>query len=1526
MRQKAATGIAAAALVGALVLPLVANPAAASASTRPPAARTGSPTSSGLLNPADPHFVGSVPHLPRGAVRLGPMNSSASLNLDVSLIPAHHQELAQFLQDLYSPGNPQYHKFLAPGQFAQAYGAPTSVVTQVTQVLSGDGMSVGKISPNGLVLPVTTTVGTAESVFGVSLAQVRMANGKLAHSNTTAPQVPASIKPFVQGIVGLDSAAVPQPLVAAAPTVTCVSTIAACGSPNAAAPDGPIGGGTTVYVTGSGFYCGGVSSCVSAVDFGTSVGTRVNVGSDTSLTVVSPPSNTASIVDITVTTTAGTSSTGLADQFTYLDICVTQCAAVPATPSQNAPCDLAPGVAAANQAYLTGDSSLDTPNYPYDELYQYYGFGYSNFTGTNSGAILPTRSNAITPEEGLGQTVAVFEQAAYSAADVSQYQSCFGVPTSITELNGTTTPELTNVAVDGGTNQFDPEANLDIELLMSLVPEAALRVYTAPATPQGWIDDLNAIVNDTNLANVVSISYGLCELDQDQGTLAAENTIFEQAAAQGQTVLASAGDTGSEACSFHAGSSGGNNTQLAVSDPASQPYVTGVGGTSYDGYQNPSTETVWNDSSGAGGGGISTEWQMPSWQQGFGVVNSSSSGSPCGASSGNYCREVPDVSANADPQHGYVIYNQGQWSVVGGTSAAAPLWSGFVALQNQTCTLANDGTPTETGFANPRLYALAESNASEALFDPVSGAPEGYLRDIFSGNNDMTGSNQGSYPAFDPAKSATAGYYYSMAAGLGSPTGALFDSAHEVPLGATLLGEGYSSFGGSFPAVSPGLLCDNSALPPIVTSVSPNAGSPSGGPPLVTITGNNFTGVTAVTFAGSAGSSQATSFKVISDNEIEAVPPPSPSAQSSYTVDITISEGTTTSTPNPPYDRYTYTSAPVVIAVTSGAGTSPTGNSACAAIVSQGTPAAPYGPAAGGQQVTACGYDLTGVTSAYFFTGNKLACQVTGSQSLPTGCSGSTNSSTLTCSQLNQASPVTYASASNCYLASPTSLSASSITSVPGVAGLQQVTVTTPADPGVSPLYTCDLTDLVLATPSASSSPNPGFDISGGTGCPPGAIQESGTASTGDEYGFTDQPIVTSISATVAPMQGDVSLTIHGFNFTSSAGYISSTTACTNNPAIIGVGFGTVSMLGNNCRVLSDTLIAVQAPPALFPGTVDVQVDLQGTQSTVIASPSVAADRFTYVTCSASYATSSAIGIANVSSGAGYLVADGTGRVAACGTASYYGSAADPFGYDTVTQAPALPAAYQGCPYSGMLSPTNFPVKNNDWIVGMASSPGLDGYWEADTEGNVYPFGNAAWYGDAGKTPLICPIVAISATADGGGYWLVASDGSVYAFGDAPYYGGANTIHLDQPIVGMASTPTGGGYWLVAADGGVFAFGDSAPYFGSMGGTKLDQPIVGMASTPTGAGYWLVAADGGVFTFGDASYNGAARCYAQYFKIDIGGMVTGMTPTPDGGGYWLVSQTGNVLPFGDARFEGTMSPGGSMPPTSPGGDTPTLKC
>lgn len=369
-------------------------------------------------------------------------------------------------------------------------------------------------------------------------------------------------------------------------------------------------------------------------------------------------------------------------------------------------------------------------------------------------------------DEGAGQTIGLFELEPNLSSDITAYQTCYGTGATVRY-----TP------VDGGPGQpgtaGSGEAALDIEQVVGLAPRAEIDVFQGPNDGgTGYIDTLTQMVDDPQLT-VISTSWGLCE--QDAGALAqTEATLFEQAATEGISVFAAAGDDGSSDC-LQDGSSGTSLAPdaLAVDDPASDPYVTAVGGTSLPALAGtPPTagdalaQTVWNDSAdsdGAGGGGISALWQMPRWQldapPALNVINVNSSGLPCGASSG-YCRELPDVSADADPNTGYAIYYNGGWIVVGGTSAAAPLWAAYTALVNASA-LCN-GRPV--GFASPLLYQAASSSAYSADFTDIAASSGGSPQDNDYEPTNYTGAlyTGGLYPAAGG---------YDMATGLGTPNG-----------------------------------------------------------------------------------------------------------------------------------------------------------------------------------------------------------------------------------------------------------------------------------------------------------------------------------------------------------------------------------------------------------------------------------------------------------------------------------------------------------------------------------------------------------------------------------------------------------------------------------------------------------------------------------------------------------------------------------------------------------------------------------
>ena len=336
---------------------------------------------------------------------------------------------------------------------------------------------------------------------------------------------------------------------------------------------------------------------------------------------------------------------------------------------------------------------------------------------------------------GAGQTIAMYELEPNLTSDIAGYKTCYGVSTPISYS-----------LVDGGsgTGAGVGEAVLDIDNAIGVAPKASQIVYQGPNSGNGGYDTYNAIIT-ADVAKIISTSWGVCEADTDNTTVQAENTLFQEAASQGQSLFDAAGDNGSEDC-------GGGSTNLSADDPGGQPFVTVVGGTTLQNITGP-MEKVWNDrgdGDGAGGGGISQYFPMPSYQTGAAaslhVINANSSGTPCGAAAGSYCREEPDVSLVADPETPFITFYSGAWSATGGTSGGAPFWAGFAALINASA--ACNGT--NIGFANPKLYSIAAAGYTSNFHD------------ITSGNNDYTGTT-GLYPS---------GTAFDMASGLGTPNGA----------------------------------------------------------------------------------------------------------------------------------------------------------------------------------------------------------------------------------------------------------------------------------------------------------------------------------------------------------------------------------------------------------------------------------------------------------------------------------------------------------------------------------------------------------------------------------------------------------------------------------------------------------------------------------------------------------------------------------------------------------------------------------
>jgi subtilase family serine protease len=434
-------------------------------------------------------------------------------------------------------------------------------------------------------------------------------------------------------------------------------------------------------------------------------------------------------------------------------------------------------------------SSAGNCETPYPTTQQLFGaidgvnfpFGYG--AGPGCSGLTPSQDNSLygAPSagargKGKGVDLAVFELSAYQHSDIATWAHQFYGP----RYN----PPLVDVNIDGGPlnpecptgDQCPPnfegysgdiEVAADIEMQLAIAPDVShLIVYNAPNdfTGQTELDEYAAIAK-ANVADSVSSSWAVCENDVSAGYAQAENVIFRQMAAQGQSMFGAAGDTGAFACIRSDGTTGVN-----VLDPPSQPFVTSVGGTSFENF-NPGTnprpryprvgEAVWNvqnlcsnaepspandnqeaffwcAATGAGGGGSSQYWGMPSYQKGPGVINANTTvgngTTHCSlAATGTPCREVPDISANADEYTPYAEYCTGNantpfsvcgtfsasqpvpgWFGIGGTSLSSPLVSAIIADRDSF-------QGHRSGNINLTLYRLYQF-APSLFFHDVTGA------------------------------------------------------------------------------------------------------------------------------------------------------------------------------------------------------------------------------------------------------------------------------------------------------------------------------------------------------------------------------------------------------------------------------------------------------------------------------------------------------------------------------------------------------------------------------------------------------------------------------------------------------------------------------------------------------------------------------------------------------------------------------------------------------------------------------------
>jgi len=312
--------------------------------------------------------------------------------------------------------------------------------------------------------------------------------------------------------------------------------------------------------------------------------------------------------------------------------------------------------------------------------------------------------------DGRGQTVAVFSEDTFKDQDIAAFDRRHGISGSPAirrvEVNGRVPYQGGNAAV---------EVDLDTEVIQELAPRARILNYESCCGPGAFAPGIDKIVSDGR-AKLVNFSYGYCELRLTPlRVLRAANNSFAAAEAHGVTVFVSSGDQGAYEC---------QRDDLAdhrpsVPWPGSSPNVVSVGGTYVDVRQNSTRldELGWEDilSRGGGGGGVSAVFPRPSWQTGVPGVENRFTTSPAR-------REVPDVAAAASPGSGYAIVSGGADQMVGGTSAAAPLWTGAFALIDE---LSKRQTGRLLPFIGPLLYRAAGVDP-RAFYDVVLGGNRFY--------------------------------------------------------------------------------------------------------------------------------------------------------------------------------------------------------------------------------------------------------------------------------------------------------------------------------------------------------------------------------------------------------------------------------------------------------------------------------------------------------------------------------------------------------------------------------------------------------------------------------------------------------------------------------------------------------------------------------------------------------------------------------------------------------------------------------
>ncbi len=321
----------------------------------------------------------------------------------------------------------------------------------------------------------------------------------------------------------------------------------------------------------------------------------------------------------------------------------------------------------------------------------------------------PTANNANlkgTKYSGRGKTIAVATAYAYDKKDIDAYWKHYKI---------VRTGALIDVPVGGTSTTPNDETTLDLQTASSQAPGADIMMYMGVDSKfTTFTKVFNQVVTD-NKADVMSISWGLCEEHTGKRQMKSEHNIFKQAAAQGIAVFAAAGDDGAYDCKHDEEEDGGKDkdgkpttkpvVKLSVDYPSSDPYVTAVGGTELRSVRGKRTaEQAWTGS----GGGVSEQWSRQSWQKGPGV--------PAGD-----MRVTSDVALNASPGTAYSFYFGGKWESWGGTSVSSPAWAALWAIIDEAAGV-RIGMPVEI------LYRIGDSTEYTSTFHDITTGDNGDYR------------------------------------------------------------------------------------------------------------------------------------------------------------------------------------------------------------------------------------------------------------------------------------------------------------------------------------------------------------------------------------------------------------------------------------------------------------------------------------------------------------------------------------------------------------------------------------------------------------------------------------------------------------------------------------------------------------------------------------------------------------------------------------------------------------------------------